>query len=92
MNYDFLNSVFEFGGALLALFNLKSLHRDKVVQGIHPVTVAFSALWAIQCLPYYLSNDDHLSFSGACCRSFVIVAWCIYYAFIRWAGKRELSS
>jgi len=55
-----LNACFEFCGALLA-WRSAGLAKLERPAGVAPSMVAFSALWAVECVPYYLEHNEYLT-------------------------------
>lgn len=64
MNGDVLNGAFELGGAVLMLFSVRALLRDKMVRGFSPAPMAFITMWGLWNLFYYPSLGQWLSFTG----------------------------
>lgn len=70
-----VNAVFEATGALLAWRNVQHVRVERP-SGVSPALIAFSALWAVECIPYYLAHGDWLSTVGAAARCLANVVWC----------------
>lgn len=58
---DLLNALFEFGGALIILLNVKAILRDKLVRGFDWRVLAFFTAWGAWNLFYYPHLDQILS-------------------------------
>lgn len=52
-----LNALFELVGACLAWQNADAARHTRPA-GCSPALIAFSALWAVECIPYYLAHQD----------------------------------
>ena len=75
MSPDLLNGLFEFCGALMLTQNVKRLHKDKVVRGVHWMPTLFFASWGVWNLYYYPSLDQWWSFLGGCAIVCVNLVW-----------------
>jgi len=64
MTADSANAIFEGGGALLLLLNIRCLLRDKKVVGISLAPVLFWTLWGYWNLFYYPHLGQWWSFVG----------------------------
>jgi hypothetical protein len=62
---DFINGLFESGGALLLLMNIFKLKKDKQVRGFHWLPTSFFASWSIYNLFYYPHLNQMFSLVGA---------------------------
>lgn len=65
MTADTLNGVFEIGGALLTLGNVRRVRRDKKVRGVDWRVMGFFAAWSWWNLFYYPSLGQWVSAIGA---------------------------
>lgn len=70
-----VNAVFEFLGALLAWRSVLELRRAGGASGVYTPQFLFSALWALECVPYYLSHADYGSATFAAVRCVALAAW-----------------
>ena len=61
---DLVNSLFEWGGALFMILNIRRLHHDKVVRGVDWRVTAFFTVWGFWNLYYYPALDQWLSFAA----------------------------
>lgn len=86
---DFVNSMFEFGGAAVLCANVVKLHKDKMVKGVHWSPALFFASWGLWNLYYYPSLDQWLSFFGGAALVLVNLVWLLqvmYYKDRRYSG------
>ena len=74
MNSVQLNTCFELVGACLAVHNVMLAAKTRP-QGVSRLMVAWSALWALQCGPYYLSHGEHVSAFCAAVRGVCAAVW-----------------
>lgn len=72
---DTINGLFQLGGAVVELYDVYLLRRDKVVRGIHYSTVAFFMVWAIWSLAYYYMIHQWFSLTGACVLTAASLWW-----------------
>ena len=83
MNLDIVNACFEFFGAAVSAFNVRSIVRDKQVQGFNPMTTVFFTSWGIFNMFYYPSLEQWWSFFGGLAIVLVNAVWlffvCLYY-------------
>lgn len=77
-----LNAGFELVGALLAWHNA-ALARAERPQGCSTALIAFSALWSVECVPYYIEHGDGLSACLAAARCVGHGVWSVLA--LRWA-------
>lgn len=83
MSYiDALNAGFELVGAVLAWHNAEQARTERP-QGCSTALIAFSALWAVECIPYYASHGDALSASLAAVRCLGHAVWSVLA--LRWS-------
>lgn len=77
MQWNAINACFEAVGAVLALRNLLSGLRagPAIGRGVYWPMLAFSAVWACECIPYYVSHHDVWSCAGAAVRCAALLAW-----------------
>lgn len=64
MNVDYINSVFEGGGAILQLLNTRQLLKDRTVKGVHWAPLAFWTAWGYWNVVYYSNLHQWFSFVG----------------------------
>lgn len=90
---DFINGSFELAGALMLLFNIRQLMRDKCVRGCDWKPVVFFTLWGIWNLYYYPSLGQWCSFAGGCAIATVnaIWLWLVAYYSLRSSVAAEPS-
>lgn len=74
MNVNTVNACFELGGALLAWRSVVELQRAPA-RGVYWPQLAFSGLWAAECLPYYLAHGDARSAVLASFRCLGLFVW-----------------
>lgn len=72
---DKINAIFETVAACLAWRGVAVLVRDRAVKGIFWPQVAWSGVWALWCLPYYLSVGHTFSFAASCVRELATLTW-----------------
>lgn len=72
----FTNALFETVGAFLAWRSVL-LALETPPQGVSIAMVAFSALWAVWCFPYYRAHGDKLSASVALVRAAGCLVWTV---------------
>ena len=70
-----VNAAFEAIGAVLA-WHSAALALETPPAGVSWLMVAFSALWAVECVPYYRAHGDRWSAAGACVRCAGHLVWC----------------
>lgn len=66
MEPDHLNALFEFVGGALIWINVRRLHRDKMIRGVHWGPTGFFAAWGMWNLFYYPHLEQWWSFAGGC--------------------------
>lgn len=73
---DQVNLLFEVVGALLSWYNVRTSW-DTPPQGVSVSVIAFSALWAVECIPYYLGHDEVFTAvaAGARCAGHLVWSW-----------------
>lgn len=64
MRVDYVNAIFEGGGACIQLLNVRQLLRDRTVRGVHWLPLSFWTAWGYWNIFYYPSLDQWLSFTG----------------------------
>jgi hypothetical protein len=74
-----VNACFELIGALLAWRSVVEIMHTPA-RGVYWPMVAFSALWAVECIPYYLAHGDALSASLATLRGAGLATWTCWAA------------
>ena len=72
---DLVNGSLEFFSALLVLWNVRQLYKDKMLRGISIVPTLFFDAWGFWNLYYYPSLDQWLSFTGGAALVAVNVWW-----------------
>lgn len=77
-----VNACFELVGAMLAWQNADAARHTRPA-GCSPALIAFSALWAVECVPYYLSHSDYDSALLASLRCLGHVLWSVRA--LRWS-------
>lgn len=89
---DLINGCFEFFGAFVSFFNVRSLYRDKTVKGFNPWTTVFFTSWGIWNLYFYPSLGQWMSFFGGLAIVLVNAAWLmlvIYYLRFKNDGSND---
>lgn len=64
MTPDFVNGLFEFGGAIALIVSVFKLLRDREVRGIAWSSIAFFAVWGLWNLAYYPYLHQWFSLAG----------------------------
>lgn len=75
MKLDFVNGVFELGGAAAAWKNALQLNRDKQIKGVYWPVYLFYSLWGLWNLVYYPALDQWFSFGAGTALVAGNVAW-----------------
>jgi len=75
MSPDFVNAVFEFGGSLFVVNNIRVVLKDRMVKGVSVVSVAFFAVWGIWNLFYYPYLQQWWSFYGGVAIVVTNIVW-----------------
>ena len=75
-----LNASFELVGALLAWRSVVELQRAGAPSGVYWPQFAFSAAWAVECVPYYLGHGDWASAVCAAHRCLGLGVWSVLAA------------
>jgi hypothetical protein len=63
MTPDHCNAVFEGGGAIIQLINVRQILRDKTVRGVHWAPLAFWTAWGVWNVFYYPAIHQWWSFA-----------------------------
>lgn len=72
---DFVNGMFELGGALLLLLNVRALYRHREIKGVHRGPTVFFTFWGMWNLFYYPHLGQWWSFAGGIAVVLVNLAW-----------------
>lgn len=72
---NLLNASFELVAALLAWRSVQELRQAGCASGVYWPQFAFSALWAVECVPYYLTHGDTWSAGLAAVRCAGLATW-----------------
>lgn len=72
---DFYNGMFELGGAMFALLNVRQAHLDKQVKGVSWIAVLFFAAWGYWNVYYYPVIDQPYSAACAVVLALVNTVW-----------------
>lgn len=78
-----VNTLFELVGAWLAWESVRKIKESRVVSGVLPAQIAFSVLWALEAVPYYLSVGHTLCALVALVRA----AGCLVWSLRAWARQ-----
>lgn len=89
LSMDLVNGVFEFGGALLLLLNVRRLARDRHLAGVHWSPTVFFTAWGVWNLFYYPSLDQPWSFAGGVCLVCVNAFWLGQIAYFAAIAEHE---
>lgn len=90
LNPDIINGLFEFFGAFVSCFNVRSLLRDKKVSGFNPWTTVFFTSWGLWNIYFYAHLEQWWSWLGGIAIVSVNAVWLclvVYYMVIK--GDRE---
>ena len=72
---DIVNGMFEMSGALFIAINVRQLHKDKQVRGVHWLPTLFFASWGWWNLFYYPHLGQWWSFAGGMAIAIVNAIW-----------------
>ena len=75
MSPDLINGIFEMGGALVLMLNVRRLWTQRTLRGVHWAPTAFFTSWGFWNLFYYPQLDQWFSFIGAVAIVTVNAAW-----------------
>lgn len=81
MNPDMINGLFEIAGAVFLLLNIRQLHRDKTLNGVHWLPTLFFSTWGVWNLYFYPSLEQWYSFSGGLAIVVVNTFWLAQIAY-----------
>lgn len=82
---DFINGMFEMGGAVLLALHVRKLWQDKMVRGVSPWPFVFFTLWGWWNLYFYPSVDCWWSFAGG----IPVVAVNSIYLYLMWKFRNN---
>ena len=88
MTPDLINGLFEVGGAILLLGNVRAISRDKEIKGVCWGPTVFFAVWGIWNLFYYPSLEQWFSFAGGLAIVAVNLVWVAQIAYYRMTNPR----
>lgn len=78
MNYtDIINGCWELAGAIATIPSIRSLWKDKKVNGISWLTVFFFSSWGLWNVYFYPVNDLIFSFIGGVVLSVMNITWVV---------------
>jgi len=80
---DLINACFELVACALCWASVWRLRRDRCVLGIFWPQVAWSGVWGLWCLPYYLGVGHFASFGVASVREAGTLAWVALYIYFQ---------
>lgn len=89
MTPDIINGLFEFGGAIVSLMNVREIVRTKKVVGVRWEPTAFFSAWGIWNLYFYPHLGQWFSFAGGAALVYVNVMWIV---FAIWYGRTTCTS
>lgn len=89
MTPDVINGTFEIVAGALIWMNVRQLHRDKKVRGVHVLPCAFFMLWGYWNLYYYPSLNQWWSFSGGVA---VVLANTVWVGQMLYYNRKEKCS
>lgn len=83
---DFVNGLFELGGAYVLLLHVRRLHLDRCYRGVSPWPFVFFTAWGWwNALWYYPSLDQWWSFAGGV----AVVAVNSVYCWLLWKYRNN---
>lgn len=74
--FRIINTFFEAVACVLAWANVAAAMREKP-KGVFWPSVAFSVVWGVFCVPYYMSHDEVFACVFALIRDAANAAWCV---------------
>ena len=74
-----INAFFELVGAILAWVSVRQIYKDGQVQGLFWPAQAWSGLWAICGIFYYLAHEDMYSLFFCFWRMCALVCWTLVF-------------
>jgi hypothetical protein len=80
---DIINGLFEVGGSLILMANLKAIREDKCLKGVRWYPTGFFTAWGLWNLFYYPSLDQWVSFAGGALMVFVNAMWLAHVWYYR---------
>lgn len=83
MTPDLINGMFESIGALMIFQNVRTLHRDKMVRGVHWGPTGFFASWGLWNLFYYPHLEQWFSFVAGAVLVTINTIWLIQMLYYR---------
>lgn len=85
--FDLINGAFELAGAALLLLNVRRLHQDKKLRGVHWGPSAFFTTWGLWNLAYYPALDQWFSFAGGVALVVVNLVWIGQVCYYMWRER-----
>ena len=79
---DLINGIYEFGGALYTIVNIRAVLKDKQIKGVRPSPIIWFTTWGFYNMYYYPHLDQWASFTGGCCivvTNMIYVSLMIYF-------------
>ena len=80
---------FELAGTLFVAMNVRQLHRDKQVRGVHWAATAFFTAWGAWNLYYYLSLQQLYSWAAGFAVFAVNSVWLGQILYYNWKERNE---
>lgn len=88
---DLINGIFEAGGGLFLLLDVRQMYRDKKLSGVHWVPKIWFMTWGYWNVFYYPHLNQTLSFYGGLGIVSVNTLWlCMYLYYAR--GNKNVAS
>jgi hypothetical protein len=81
LNPDIVNGLFELAGSAFLLLNVRQLHRDKELNGVHWLPTLFFSTWGVWNLYFYPSLGQWFSFFGGLAIVVVNTLWLAQIAY-----------
>lgn len=87
MTPDMVNGLFEFIGSIMLWKNVQTLHRDKLVRGVHWTATGFFMTWGFWNLYYYPHLDQWWSFAGGVSIVTANTVWLVQILYYNWRER-----
>lgn len=92
MNADLINGIFESVGAILCLFNVKQIYKDKKVAGVMIGPTLFFASWGIWNLFFYPAVNCWFSFVGGVFLCIFNWWWVVLAFYYTWKNETNVET
>lgn len=85
LTVDVINGLYEFGGAIMLSFHVKTILKDKKTRGVSWMPFVFFASWGVWNLYYYPAVDCWWSFTGG----LALVTVNLFYCYLMWRYRKN---